>query len=77
MASNQHLVSQAELLIQEAQETHEFIINPCTAAIEAVTTASFISIHLHSLRHFPEIPGQELLKYTKEQKRSYKRYKES
>ena len=65
------LASQAELLIQVAEDTYELIISSCTAANEALTTE--IAQRLQSLRH----PGQELLEFTKEQKTSFERQKES
>ena len=71
MASNQHLVTQAEIHIGVAQETYELIIKSRAAANEALTTA--IAQNLQSLR----CSGQELLEFTKEQKTSYERQKES
>ena len=72
MASyNQHLISQAEIHIGVAQETYELIIKSRAAANEAVTTK--IAQNLQSLRS----PGQELLDFTKEQKTSLERQKES
>ena len=67
----QSLASQMEVCIGVAQETSMMIMNSHTAVDEAVTTA--IAQRLQFLR----CPGQELLEYTKEQKRSLERQKES
>ena len=67
----QSLASQVEVYIGVAQETYELIINSRTAANEAVTTK--IAQRLQFLRR----PGQELLKFSREKERSFKRQKES
>ena len=71
MASNQHLVSQAEIHIEVAQETYGIIMNSHSAVNEAVTTE--IAQRLQSLG----CPAQELLEFTREQERSFKRQKKS